>query len=154
MSCADPETFIWRVGCYGPSSEMPFKWHFAGGPILADICRGVYVLSSILRLYTVIVIEISLNEHLLKCHAQIQKRLSGERAIIGPPAVLLAGQYKLISGEVCRSKVPLYDCIQSLQLKFLLMSFCWNVMRRSRNICRESSLLLALQRNAIEMVFC
>ena len=30
--------------------------------------------------------EISLNEHLLKCLAWIQKRLSGERAIMGPPA--------------------------------------------------------------------
>ena len=57
MSCADPETFILRVGYYGPSSETPFKWHFAGGPILADICRGVYVLSSVIRRHSVIAIE-------------------------------------------------------------------------------------------------
>ena len=66
---------------------------FAGGPILADICRGVYVESSVIRLYTVIAIEISLNEHLLKCYARIKKRLSESRAIIGPPAILLAGQF-------------------------------------------------------------
>ena len=41
----------------------------------------------------VIVVEISLNEHLLKCQTRIKKRLSGERAIIGPPAFLLAGQF-------------------------------------------------------------
>ena len=75
-------------------------------------------------------IEISPNEHLLKCHARIQKRLSGERAVMGPPAkrhlngVLLAGQYKLIFVEVCTSKVPLYDFIQSLRLKFYLMGIC------------------------------
>ena len=35
--------------------------------------------------------------------------------------------------DTCRgvSKVPLYDCIQSLQLKFLLMIICRNVMRGS-----------------------
>ena len=41
MSCADTETFIWRAGYYGPSSKTPFQWRFAGGPILADISRGV-----------------------------------------------------------------------------------------------------------------
>ena len=80
MSCADPETFVWRAGYYWPSS------YFAGGLILADILRGEKVLSSAIRLHTVIAIEISLNEHLLKCHALFQKRLSRERAIIGPPA--------------------------------------------------------------------
>ena len=35
-----------------------------------------------MRLYTVIAIEISLNEHLLKCHARIQKPLSRELAIM------------------------------------------------------------------------
>ena len=24
-----------KVGLYQPASEMPFKWHFAGGPIVA-----------------------------------------------------------------------------------------------------------------------
>ena len=41
---------------------------------------------SVIRLHTVIAIEISLNEHLLKRHARIRKRLSGERSIIDPPA--------------------------------------------------------------------
>ena len=31
------------VGYYWPSSETPFKCPFASGPILADICKGVYV---------------------------------------------------------------------------------------------------------------
>ena len=48
---------------------------------------------SIIRMYTVIAIEISLTEHLLNCHARIQKRLPEERAIIGPTAILLAGQF-------------------------------------------------------------
>ena len=40
-------------------------------------------------LYDFIAIKISLNELLLKCHARIQKRLSGERDIVGLPAILL-----------------------------------------------------------------
>ena len=53
--------------------------------------------------------------------------------------------------DTCRgvSKVPLYDCIQSLQLKFLLMIICLNVMRGSRKVYLERELLWALQRNAI-----
>ena len=50
---------------------------------------------------------------------------------MGPPAkrhlngVLLAGPILAdICRGVCSSKVPLYDCIQSLRLKFHLMSIC------------------------------
>ena len=46
----------------------------------------MYVQSSTIRLHTVIAIEIFLNEHLLKCLALFQERLSREWAIIGPPA--------------------------------------------------------------------
>ena len=80
MSCADPETFVWRAGYYWPSS------YFACGLILPDSWRGESVLSSVIRLHTVIAIEISLYEHLLKCHALFQERLSREQAIIGAPA--------------------------------------------------------------------
>ena len=38
MSCADPETFVWRAGCYRPYSsfaiEMAFRWPADCGPTL------------------------------------------------------------------------------------------------------------------------
>ena len=34
----DPDAFIWKAGYYGLSSETPFKWRFAGEPLLAVIC--------------------------------------------------------------------------------------------------------------------
>ena len=45
--------------------------------VKADTCRWVYQSSVLLQ-----------KKFLLKCHARIQKRLSGERAIVGPTAVL------------------------------------------------------------------
>ena len=85
-----------------------------------------------MRLHTVIAIEISLNEHLLKRHARIQKRLSGEHlpGYYGPFSEtsftwrFADGQFKLKYVDVCTSKVPLYDCIQSLRLTFRLLSIC------------------------------
>ena len=50
--------------------------------IFAEVCRCSVPLYDCI----VIAIEISLNEYLLKCHARIEQRLSGERAIIGVPA--------------------------------------------------------------------
>ena len=93
MSCADPETFIWRACYYGSSSKTPFKWRFAGGPNFS--CYFVELCS----LYDCIQ-SLRLKFH-LKCHAGIQKRLSGERDFIGLPAIFDGG---LILADIWRGE--------------------------------------------------
>ena len=44
----------------GPPAKRHLNGVLLAGPIFADICRGVFVLSSVIRLYTVIAIKISL----------------------------------------------------------------------------------------------
>ena len=69
----DPSKHI-QAGYYWPASETPFKWRFAGGPIVARNCmlvelccrKGVTIRSILTQIYVLLVLFTDFHFHLVK----------------------------------------------------------------------------------------